>query len=188
MRSLFFICLYAASFAAVAAGADTRKPLELTTVVAQQKQIRDDLMIRKGRYKDMPDPTRVELLSRQAELLTMLDGKRTAADLTEEQQMQAFNTLEWIEAAINNAEDERVICRREKSPGQHPYHPGLSHRRIRAARPRGKPRQNRKVPVRPLEPQPVRAWHPAKLQRAAASRPAPSALATAGGDSRALRS
>ena len=117
MRSLFFICLYAASFAAVAAGADTRKPLEVTTVVAQQKQIRDDLMIRKGRYKDMPDPTRVELLSRQAELLAMLDGKRTAADLTEEPQMQAFNTLEWIEAAINNAEDERVICRREKVLG-----------------------------------------------------------------------
>lgn len=117
MRSLFFICLYAVLFAAAAAGADTRKPLEVATVVAQQKQIRDDLMIRKGRYKDMPDPTRVELLSRQAELLTMLVGKRTAADLTEEQQMQAFNTLEWIEAAINNADDERVICRREKILG-----------------------------------------------------------------------
>ena|SRR5688572_22895735 len=94
MRSLFFICLYVALFAAAAAGADTRKPLEVATVVAQQKQIRDDLMIRKGRYKDMPDPTRVELLSRQAELLTMLEGKRTAADLTEEQRMQAFNTLD----------------------------------------------------------------------------------------------
>lgn len=117
MRSLIFTCLYVVSFAAVAAGADTRKPLEVAAVVAQQKQIRDDLMIRKGRYKDMPDPTRVELLSRQAELLTMLDGKRTAADLTEEQQMQAFNTLEWIEAAINDAEDERVICRREKILG-----------------------------------------------------------------------
>jgi hypothetical protein len=117
MRSLFFTCLCVASFAAVAAGADTRKPLEVATVVSQQKQIRDDLMIRKGRYKDMPDSTRVELLSKQAELLTMLEGKRTAADLSEEQQMQAFNTLEWIEAAINNADDERVICRREKVLG-----------------------------------------------------------------------
>ena len=101
----------------MAAGADTRKPLEVATVVAQQKQIRDDLMIRKGRYRGMSDPTRVELLSRQAELLAMLEGKRTAADLSEEQQMQAFNALEWIEAAINNAEDERVICRREKVLG-----------------------------------------------------------------------
>lgn len=117
MRRLFFTCLCVASFAAVAAGADTRKPLEVATVVAQQKQIRDDVLIRKGRYKDMPDPTRVELLSRQAELLTMLEGKRTAADLTEEQQMRAFNTLEWIEAAINNADDERVTCRREKILG-----------------------------------------------------------------------
>ena len=80
-------------------------------------QIRDDVMTQKGRYKDMSPDKRVELLSKQAALLTMLEGKKTAADLTAEQQMQAFNTLEWIEAAINNADDERMVCRREKPLG-----------------------------------------------------------------------
>lgn len=31
--------------------------------------------------------------------------------------MEAFNTLEWIEGAINGAEGERVTCRREKIVG-----------------------------------------------------------------------
>ena len=117
MRALFFAVLCMASFSVAAADTNPRQPLQVGAVVAQQMQIRDDVMAQKGRYKDMSSDTRVELLSKQAALLTMLEGKRSAADLTAEQKMQAFNTLEWIEAAINNADDERLVCRREKPLG-----------------------------------------------------------------------
>ena len=113
MRALFFAVLCMASFSVATAGASSRQPLQIGAVVAQQMQIR----AQKGRYKDMSSDTRVELLSKQAALLTMLEGKKTAADLTAEQQMQAFNTLEWIEGAINNSDDERLVCRREKPLG-----------------------------------------------------------------------
>ena len=44
-------------------------------------------------------------------------GKTTTDELSPFQQTEAFNTLEWIEAAINNAEDERLVCHREKTLG-----------------------------------------------------------------------
>src|SRR5262245_32400994 len=116
MRVLFLTLLCAASFSAMATGSASA-PLEISAVVAQQQQIREDVLAKKGRYQSMSDHTRVELLSKQAALLTMLEGKSSAADLTQEQQMQAFNTLEWIEAAINDAPDERMICHREKPLG-----------------------------------------------------------------------
>lgn len=92
-------------------------PLDISKVVSQQEQIRADVMARKGRYKDMPSATRDELLSKQHKLLEMLDGKKTPGDLTEDQRMSAFNTLEWIEAAINNDQDERMVCTRERTVG-----------------------------------------------------------------------
>ncbi|KRA16822.1 MULTISPECIES: hypothetical protein [unclassified Lysobacter] len=94
-----------------------RPPLAISAITAQQKQIHDDVIAQRGRYKDMPASTRSELLSKQAEVLAMIEGKNSSGDLSQEQQVQVFNRLEWIEAAINNAEDERMVCKREKTIG-----------------------------------------------------------------------
>jgi hypothetical protein len=91
--------------------------LEISKIVSQQQQIRAELMARSGRYKNMSEAKRDELLSKQQRLLAMLDGKQTSAELTDDQKNDAFNTLEWIEAAINNAQDERMICKRERALG-----------------------------------------------------------------------
>jgi hypothetical protein len=117
MRLVFFAVLAMASFGASADNAGVGKPLEIAAVTTQQAQIRDDVLAKRGRYKDMPASTRDELLSRQARLMKLLEGKKTADDLTLDQQTEAFNALEWIEAAINHAEDERMVCRREKQLG-----------------------------------------------------------------------
>jgi hypothetical protein len=94
-----------------------QRPLEVSKIVSQQQQIRTELMARSGRYKNMPDAKRDELLSKQQRLLAMLEGKQTSADLTDDERISAFNTLEWIEAAINNTDDERMVCRRERTLG-----------------------------------------------------------------------
>lgn len=93
------------------------KPLEISKVVSQQQEIQAGVMKGEGRYAHMPEAKRDQLLSKQAMLLRMLDGKETAADLTEEQQLSAFNTLEWIEATINREYDNRLVCVREKTVG-----------------------------------------------------------------------
>ncbi len=96
--------------------ADNGQALDLGKVVSQQKQIRSDVLASKD-YRGLNESQRTELLSRQDSLLRMLEGKETAADLTEDQRVSAFNDLEWIEATLNKAESERMICRRERTIG-----------------------------------------------------------------------
>lgn len=119
MRLFLLTALFLVSLTAAASGSSTveRKPLAIAAITTQQAQIREDVINRNGRYKDMPASTRVDLLAKQAGLLRILEGKTSTDDLSETQRVEAFNTLEWIEAAINNAEDERMVCRREKTIG-----------------------------------------------------------------------
>ena len=97
--------------------AGTDKSLDLDSVRTQQAQIRAEVQAGEGRYVDMPVDKRHELLAKQDGLLKLIEGKQTDDQLTQSEQMEAFNTLEWIEATINNAEDERMICKREKPTG-----------------------------------------------------------------------
>lgn len=109
----------AASLFASAAFANTPEtaPLRIDDIVTQQTQIREDALAGIGRYKDMPKATRDELLAKQAALLKMLDGKQDTGELSVEQRIEAFNTLEWIEATINKEPEERMVCRRERRTG-----------------------------------------------------------------------
>ena len=92
---------------------DTNAP----AIVAQQLEIRAEAAAGRGRYKDM-DPTAMgELRGHQDLVLGLLEGKERSTDLPQEQQVEVFNSLEAISAIINKAEDDRMICRRERSVG-----------------------------------------------------------------------
>jgi hypothetical protein len=93
------------------------KVLDLGAVHAQQTEIHEGLIARSGRYASLSAETRTSILSKQATLFKLLEGKQTADDLSEHQRLEVFNTLEWIEAAINGEQGERMICRREKTIG-----------------------------------------------------------------------
>lgn len=90
--------------------------LDVTKVVAQQKQIRSELMASKD-YRGLTEAERAELLSRQDALLRTLEGKSSADELDDKQRMLAFNDLEWIEGVLNDEQDERLICKQEKKLG-----------------------------------------------------------------------
>jgi hypothetical protein len=94
-----------------------QKALAVEQIVSQQQQIRQDVIAAKGRYGDMPASKREQLLDKQSALLSMLEGKASTAELDETQRIEAFNTLEWIEAAINDEDKERMVCIREKTIG-----------------------------------------------------------------------
>lgn len=115
MRNLRFSL--AAIIVAFSMSAHANKPLEIAKIIDQQREIRADLMAGTGRYKQMPTSKREQILKKQDDLLRMLEGKETSDDLSTDQQMAAFNSLEWIEAAINNEEGERMVCRRERTIG-----------------------------------------------------------------------
>lgn len=109
------VLLLAGLFASSAMAATA--PLKLEQIKVQQEQIRSDVIAKTGRYRNMSESTRTELLSRQDQLLRMIGDKQDPNELSKAQRLQAFNTLEWIEAAINNAKDERMVCTRERQTG-----------------------------------------------------------------------
>ncbi|HEY1139367.1 MAG TPA: hypothetical protein VGE88_04065 [Lysobacter sp.] len=93
------------------------KVLDLGAVRTQQTEIHEGLLARNGRYASLSSQTRTSILSKQATLFKLLEGKQTADELDEHQRLEVFNTLEWIEATINGEQSERMVCRREKTIG-----------------------------------------------------------------------
>lgn len=86
-------------------------------IVAQQQEIRLEVREVKNGWDEIPEQKRNELLGKQDRLLALLAGKETIGDLNETDQVEVANTLEWIKALANNAEDERLVCRRERPLG-----------------------------------------------------------------------
>ncbi len=103
--------------ASAAALADVPASLDLDAIRTQQAEIRAGANAGTGLYEDMTEATRRDLISRQDRVLRTIDGKETSEQLTEDQRMAVFNDLEWIEAAINKAEGERMVCERRKKLG-----------------------------------------------------------------------
>jgi len=89
------------------------KVLMLDDVRAQQAEIRAGVEAGAGRYKNLSEGDRSELLVRQARLLQTIEGKTTSNDLNDLQRNEVFNTLEWISAVLNHDDaDERMVCQR----------------------------------------------------------------------------
>lgn len=116
MRAKIFLAALALTLAVFPVAAQ-REALEVGKIFNQQQQIRSGVQSGTGRYKDMPQSTRDQLLTKQDGLFSMLDGKRTTDELSEQQKVEAFNTLEWIEATVNQAEDEQMVCERRQILG-----------------------------------------------------------------------
>lgn len=111
MRIKSFATVVALSLAVVASSAFAEPgPLKLDAVRSQQAEIRQGVQSRTGIYKQMSEGDRDVLLTQQIRLLSVIGGKQTAADLNAEQRTEVFNALERIEALINRADDERMVC------------------------------------------------------------------------------
>ena len=92
---------------------------DLATLRAEQLELRPQIEAGKGRYATVPKPQRERLLSRQAELLALLEGKQDAASLSADEQVAVRNALEALVAAEKDADDSRLVCKRSRSIGSH---------------------------------------------------------------------
>ena len=115
---LILVVVLAAAFA-LPAWSEQRTPLDFDEVRVQQLQIRADIMASQGRYADMPASKRDQIVAKQDSLLKLIDGKHTESELSDRQLLETINSLEWIQAAINDTEDERVVCKSVKLTGSH---------------------------------------------------------------------
>ncbi|MDR0184604.1 hypothetical protein [Lysobacter arvi] len=114
MRALRFASAIVLSLALAApafASVDSRV-LMLDDIRTQQNEIRDGVESRTGRYKDLSSAQRSELLSKQARMLQTIEGKHSTDELNDQQKTEVFNTLEWIEAVVNDDGEDRMVCER----------------------------------------------------------------------------
>ena len=93
--------------------------LDAKAILRQQQDIRAEANTGKGRYKDMKPETRQELFSRQDQVVRLIGDAARTTDLPETEQVALVNALESIEAILNDAEDERLVCERVQRVGSH---------------------------------------------------------------------
>lgn len=117
-RLLLLVALMMANPAAAARN-DLNTAQPVPAIVEQQQRIREEVLAQRNGWEEVPPAKRNAVLRDQDELLMLLEGKRTIADLKPEQQVEVANLLESINAAITGAEDERKICTRERKVGSH---------------------------------------------------------------------
>lgn len=88
-------------------------------IIQQQTALRAAVLSGKGAFKDMDASARDDLLRHQEIVIDLLKGKELTTQLSEADQIRVSNSISSIVAAINNAEDDRMVCRREKMTGSH---------------------------------------------------------------------
>ncbi len=100
-----------------AMAADDGNQLQLDPVRTQQAEIRAGAQAATGIYENLSSSQRDELLSRQQRVLRMIEGKQMSSELSKAHKLELFNELEWIEATVNRAQDQRMVCERRAVVG-----------------------------------------------------------------------
>jgi hypothetical protein len=102
---------------ATATQAGSRPSDRVSDIVSQQTQIRADVKAEKNGWDNIAADKRQELISKQDQLMLLIDGKQTLDDLAPADHATAVQTLEWIDALAAKADDERMVCTRERATG-----------------------------------------------------------------------
>jgi hypothetical protein len=113
--------IIALSLSFALAAADTTPPPSIKDIVAQQTQLRAQLVAKSGAFKDMDVGDRDRLMKQQDRLLQMLQGRKSIDELRAEEKIEVFNHLQSVNAAVTKAEDDRQVCERARLVGTHRY-------------------------------------------------------------------
>ncbi|GAB3344608.1 hypothetical protein [Lysobacter tyrosinilyticus] len=111
MRNGVLLALFIAlAGSSTAMAMDTNTVIRADAALAQQQGIRADATARKGRYKDMDEAARNDLLAKQDVVFRLLEGKQSSDELTEAQRIELFSALEAIDVVVKNAKSEQLVC------------------------------------------------------------------------------
>jgi len=114
---LLAVLIAVASICGSAFAIDRSTGVNADAILSQQQQIRAEATAKKGRYKDMEESKRNDLFAKQDIVFRLLEGKQNSSELADPQRVELFNALEAIEATINNARDEQMVCEYVKQIG-----------------------------------------------------------------------
>lgn len=110
------VMLAAASSSAVA---DNTDGPSIDEIRKQQVELRGEVAKGAGIFESMSDGDRETLVARQDELLALIEGADEVEDLTDPDQVRAFNLLQQINTMVNDLGDQDVICEYRRKTGSH---------------------------------------------------------------------
>lgn len=106
-------------FPAIANETEDKGP-DLEQIRAEQTIIREHAVAGKDIFEDVSTAKRDDLVAKQDRLLAMLEGKQVLGDLSNKEQVAAFNLLQSINETVNVVEDDqRVRCSHQGKTGSH---------------------------------------------------------------------
>lgn len=114
------VALPASAQTAAAPAAETQQPT-VRQIVDQQRQLRADVLAKKGAFKDLTQIERDELTKKQDRILQLLEGRDDVSQLRAEERVELFNHLEWVSAVVRNAEEDRKVCERSRTVGSNRF-------------------------------------------------------------------
>ncbi len=119
MRILFSAALIAASLLPFSAFAKDAIEISSTPseIRAAQADLRKAIERKSGSYSHFTDAERKSIFAKQDELNALVDGKSTIDELGPDGKIAVANALEAVNALVNRAEDNRLICERVKPLG-----------------------------------------------------------------------
>lgn len=91
--------------------------VDVPKIKQEQQELRQKVLAGKGAYKDIDAEARLDLLDKQETVMRLLEGRKSTSELSPPDQVTLVNTLGMIAAIVEKAEDERMVCRREKMMG-----------------------------------------------------------------------
>lgn len=92
-------------------------PDDLDALRTAQRDLQAEISAGRGAYKDMPPERRDALLKDQARLLAMIEGRASLRELDPAERSAVQTLVAQVEAAQRQAEDDRIVCRRERRTG-----------------------------------------------------------------------
>ncbi|GAA4786647.1 hypothetical protein [Lysobacter hankyongensis] len=112
--AILAVSLFASPVFAEGAGTIDSTPEQIRTA---QNDLRKVVESKSGKYSYFTDEDRKDILSRQDQVLALIDGKTAIAELSPEDRAALDKALADVRAAVVRAEDNRLICERIKPVG-----------------------------------------------------------------------
>lgn len=111
LAALMLAAALPAGAAFTAMGTDTRQ------ILAEQKQIRDEIDSPRGKYSRFDDRAQAKLRKAQERIFELLDGGRTLEQLNKDEQVDLLNAVEEVKAVLADNRKDQLECWREPKLG-----------------------------------------------------------------------